>query len=167
MKIPIFVSCPTALNSEQQKSYQIILEELDRFGLEERRLGASDYPTELPLREVLVLARHCAGGVILGFEQIYVETGTLKRKTTKERLIENPVTLPTPWNHLEAGILFGLGLPLLVFRENGVTGGVFDYGVTDAFVHKMPPADMSAEERLPLSAVFMKWQAKVREYYYR
>jgi hypothetical protein len=49
MKTPIFVSCPTALNSEQQKSYQIILEELDRFGLEERRLGSSDYPTELPL----------------------------------------------------------------------------------------------------------------------
>src|SRR5437660_3411049 len=40
-----------------------------RFNLEPRAPGRSDYPTELPLREVLLVARHCSGGVILGFEQ--------------------------------------------------------------------------------------------------
>ena len=72
MKIPVFVSCPTTLREEKQLGRKIILDELDRLELEPRALGASDYPTDLPLREVYVLAKHCAGGVILGFEQIQV-----------------------------------------------------------------------------------------------
>jgi len=167
MKIPIFVSRPTTLNPTQEGSYQVISSELERFGLEERRLGGSDYATELPLREVLVLARHCAGGVVLGFEQLYVLAGARKRGTSREQAIEAPLSIPTPWNNLEAGILFGLGVPLLVFREEGVSDGVFDHGVTDAFVHRMPPPDISDMDRASLSSVFMKWQAKVREYYYR
>jgi len=42
----------------------MILRELERANLEPRALGRDDYPTELPLREVLMLARHCSGGVI-------------------------------------------------------------------------------------------------------
>jgi hypothetical protein len=68
MKIPVFVSLPTMLNDDQDAARKLILRELDRNGLEARSLGRSDYPTELPLREVLTIARHCAGGVILGFQ---------------------------------------------------------------------------------------------------
>jgi hypothetical protein len=167
MKIPIFVSCPTNLNLDQERSQKIILQELSRANLEPRALGRSDYPTELPLREVLILARHCAGGVILGFEQFHAETGTWKRGTTGLQRIDKPVPFPTAWNYLEAGILFSLGLPLLVFREEGITGGVFDNGVTDVFVHPMPVAGMSASKKKGLTAVFQKWQAGVRTQYYR
>ena len=167
MKIPVFVSSPTTLSRAQEASLQIILAELKQLGLEERILGKSDYPTELPLREVLVIARHCAGGVILGFQQLHVESGTMKRGSAKEQTIAGPLIVPTPWNHLEAGILFGLELPLLVFKEDGVTGGVFDHGVTEAFVHDMPRSDISDSERAALSSVFMKWQGRVREHYYR
>src|SRR5881227_287873 len=81
MKIPVFVSRPTTLNEAQTSSYEIILEELDRLGLEARRLGDSDYPSEFPLREVYVLAKHCSGGVILGFEQIFLASGISERGT--------------------------------------------------------------------------------------
>ena len=145
----------------------LLTDELDRYGLEERRLGSSDYPTDLPLHEVLVLAKHCAGGLILGFEQTRVEVGVSKAGTDKERRVATPVGFPTPWNHLEAGILFGLGLPLLVFRESSIEGGIFDPGVTDVFIHRMPSAPPSASERAGIAAVFLKWQGKVREIYYR
>ncbi|MBI4788599.1 MAG: hypothetical protein HY782_16325 [Chloroflexi bacterium] len=167
MRIPIFVSRPTTLNPKQHAAYKIILEELERFGMEERRLGGSDYPTELPLKEVLVLARHCAGGIILGFEQLCVQSGIRKRGTPREQNLERPIAIPTAWNNLEAGILFGLQLPLLVFKEEDISDGVFDPGVSDAFIHRMPDAEMAVEERMALSSVFMKWQAKVRELYYR
>jgi len=29
-------------------------------------------------------------------------------------------------------------LPLLIFRERGISGDVFDHGVTDVFVHDIP-----------------------------
>ena len=168
MKIPVFVSRPTTLNEAQTSSYEIILEELDRLGLEARRLGDSDYPSEFPLREVYVLAKHCSGGVILGFEQVFLASGISKRGTGQDS--EKSLTslsFPSPWNQLEAGILFSLGVPLLVFKEETISGGVFDLGVSDVFIHRMPYAKMPPAERAAVAAVFLKWQARVSLLYYQ
>ena len=71
------------------------------------------------------------------------------------------ILFPTPWNHIEAGILFGLKLPLLVFREDGIRGGIFDDGVKDAFVHLRPKPRMTKVAREALRSVFIKWQSEV------
>ena len=167
MKIPVFVSCPTSLNATQNAARRRVLAELEKLALEPRALGRTDYPTDYPLREVAVIAKHCSGGVILGFEQFQATAGIRKRGTKDQSSIKTAVHFPTSWNHLEAGILFGLKLPLLVFKEPGIEGGVFDTGVTDAFVHTMPESSMSRDKREAFTAVFLKWQAKVREHYYR
>ena len=133
-KIPVFVSAPTALSPDQQKSYQTITRVLDRENLERRALGATDYPMEYPLKEVYLIARHCSGAVILGFSQSIAQRLIVKPGTKSERKVEK-VKMPTPWNHLEAGIMFSLRLPLMVFREDGISGGVFDDGVTDVFIN--------------------------------
>jgi len=169
MKIPVFVSCPTALNPAQEAARAVLIQFLDELNLEPRALGRSDYPSELPLREVLVIARHCAGGLVLGFEQFQATSGTWKCgvEGSERRLSPNDaVSFPTPWNHLEVGILFGLGLPLLIFRESTISGGVFDNGVTDVFIHKMPDANISAKEKGSLKEVFLKWHGKVSTQYY-
>ena len=166
MKIPVFVSCPTSLSKEQNASRKILLRELDHLMFEPRALGRSDYPTDLPLREVYVVATHCSGGVILGFEQALCSSVVQKRGTKEQKTVKS-VSFPSSWNHLEAGILYSLGLPLLVFKEDGISGGVFDLGVTDVFVHKMPKPNISKQSRESLFEVFLKWQARVREHYYR
>lgn len=166
MDIPVFVSCPTGLSDDQNAARAIVLRQLKRFNLEPRALGRSDYPTELPLREVLLLARHCSGGLILGFEQYRSLKGLRKPGTAEEQQHDARVSIPTPWNHLEAGILFGLRLPILIFREKEIGGGVFDPGVSDVFIHEMPlPADTRAR-KTALGDVFLKWQAEVRRHYY-
>jgi hypothetical protein len=167
MKIPVFVSCPSTLSKRQESSRKLILRELERANLEARALGRSDYPTVLPLREVLQLAKHCSGGVILGFEQILLKSGTSKRGTPQSKALTSPLALPSPWNQLEAGILYSLGLPILVFKEDGISGGVFDPGVSDVFIHPMPKSPLSTSERKALSDVFQKWQACVRSHYYQ
>ncbi len=176
MKIPVFVSCPTSLNPVQEDARKTILRFLDDFDLELRALGRSDYPSELPLREVLVIARHCAGGVILGFEQFRATAGAWNPGRTEEPRKERPlkpdehVSFPTPWNQLEAGVLFGLGLPMLIFTEclgdRCISGGVFDKGVTDVFVNKVPTATLQRDEEAALKHVFLKWHARVSSRYY-
>src|SRR5262245_49409629 len=156
LKIPVFVSCPTSLSPAQEGCRRVVLRELDRQNLEPRALGRSDYPTDLPLREVYLLAKHCSGGVVLGFEQYLSGEGLWKRGTPEERPSSDAVPFPSSWNHLEAGVLYSLGLPLLVFAEQGVTGGVFDPGVTDVFVHHMPSPEMKSASRQALQAVFQK-----------
>jgi hypothetical protein len=169
MKIPVFVSCPTSLSARQEGSRAALIKFLDDLNLEPRALGRSDYPAEFPLREVVVIAHHCAGGLILGFEQFQATAGTWKRGTKEARKVaaKGSVSFPTAWNHLEAGILFGLGLPILIFREEGISGGVFDNGVTDVFVHKMPAARPSSADQDSLKEVFLKWHARVSARYYK
>lgn len=167
MKIPVFVSGPSHLNPQQNAARDLVIDELDRLQLEPRAIGRSDYPTDLPLREVMILAKHCSGGIILGFEQVWVDSGVGRRGAGDDYETELVgVAYPTPWNQLEAGILFALGLPVLVFREESISGGVFDEGVTDVFVHRLPDPKLSETNRDALSAVMLKWQAKVRSYYY-
>ena len=167
MKIPVFVSCPTTLSASQERSRSSIVSFLDKLNLEPRALGRSDYPSDLPLREVLVIARHCAGGLILGFEQFRSTAGTWKRDTKEERrLVKTCASFPSPWNQLEAGILFGLGLPLLIFRESSITGGIFDNGVTDVFIHKMTDEKLDVENKESLKEVFLKWHGKVSAQYF-
>jgi hypothetical protein len=68
-KIPVFVSAPTDLNKEQQLSFDRIGWLLEKENFDARALGRSDYPTDYPLKEVVMIARRCAGGVILGYSQ--------------------------------------------------------------------------------------------------
>ena len=168
MKIPVFVSCPTQLNPQQQQSRNVVVKLLDELQLEPRALGRSDYPKDCPLKEVYVVARHCSGGVILGFEQFFTKSGTWKRGTKEEKSLSarKPVAFPTPWSQLETGILFGLKLPLLIFREQYVSGGVFDVGTTEVFIHPMPPPKASPKKYDELKQVFLKWHAEVSRHYY-
>ena len=167
MRIPVFVSAPTSPNPAQEGSHKRITSLLTRQGFEPRALGRREYPVDFPLREVAVIARHCSGGVILGFEQFRSLKGIRKPGTEEESLVEEPTGFPTPWNQLEAGILFGLRLSLLIFRDESVTGGVFDRGVTDVFVHDMPSAKPTPAQKHELEELVRRWGNRVREHYYR
>lgn len=168
MKIPVFVSSPTKLNDKQQKVRLAIFAVLDAYGLEPRALGQSDYPTRLPLREVLTIAKRCAGAIILGFEQHFAPSIEIRRGCAIGHGggTDNDVCYPTPWNQLEAGILYALGMPQLVFRDDGISGGIFDNGVLDVFVHSMPRLDAAGKIEQSVYEVFLKWQADVRRFYY-
>jgi hypothetical protein len=169
MRIPVFVSSPTVLSNGQTRSRDRIVRELARLQLEPRALGRTDYPSDSPLREVLVIAKHCSGGMILGFRQFVATAGMFKPGTKEQKRLGRSAShyFPSPWNHLEAGILFGLQLPLLIFREEPLRGGVFDEGVTDVFIHSMPPGNLSGANLEAFREVLLKWSAKVREHYYR
>lgn len=163
-KIPVFISCPTTLNKKQNELRKFLINLLEDLNMEPRALGRSDYPKDYPLKEVAIIAKRCSGGIILGFEQIRVEKGIIKAGTPDEKEIAGEVKLPTPWNHIEAGILFGLRLPLLIFKENGIQGGIFDYGISDAFVHTFPDA-LVKEKKEAIKQVVQKWFAEVSVHY--
>ena len=168
MLIPVFVSVPTRLSDKQDMAHRLILRELGHHGVEARTLGQTDYPTSFPLREVLTLAKHCSGGMILGFSQFEATAGAWKKDTPFEVAVDSNKTaqFSTPWNQLEAGILFALDVPLLVFRESAVSGGIFDPGVTDLYVHPMPTPDQEYNENKALRAVLQRWTSQVRAHYY-
>ncbi|MEO8960656.1 MAG: hypothetical protein ABI325_02160 [Ginsengibacter sp.] len=159
-KIPVFISCPTSLNKKQNDLRNFLINILDELNIEPRALGRSDYPKDYPLKEVAIIAKRCSGGIILGFEQLRFENSISKFGTKEVKNIQTLTLLPSPWNHIEAGILFGLRLPLLIFRQSGVSGGVFDYGITDAFVNTFPEK-LTPQKKNEITQVVQKWFAEV------
>ena len=164
-KIPVFVSCPTTLNDQQNEKRRVIIDIIEDLNIEPRALGRSDYPKDFPLKEVAIIAKKCSGGIILGFEQLRVHNGIVKFGTDEERPVDSLMLLPSPWNQIEAGILFGLKLPLLIFKEHNVTGGVFDHGITDVFVHTFA-SDVSKIKKDEIKQVIQKWFARVSFLHY-
>jgi hypothetical protein len=170
MKIPVFVSAPSDLNEEQQLSFDCIGRLLNKENLEARALGRSDYPTDYPLKEVVMIARRCAGGVILGYSQsiapvLKIKPGVPPKEGEKPRKNAKDVKFPTPWNQLEAGILFSLRLPLIVFREEGISGGIFDLGSSDVFIISLPLGEISEKKEEQIVFSLQNWAARVREHY--
>lgn len=163
-RIPVFISCPTTLNKRQNDLRKFIISSLEDLNIESRALGRSDYPKDYPLKEVAIIAKRCSGGIILGFEQIRVSEGKIKAGTNAEKEIGSVMQFPTPWNHIEAGILFGLKLPLLIFKEEGISGGVFDNGISDVFVHTFP-SKLDEKKKNELKQVIQKWFAEVSVLY--
>ena len=155
------------------------------MGLAPRTVGSTDRGMYNPLHEVRTLARHCAGGIILGYTQITakVATGLAAREGPDGTvtILSTPIrrySAATPWNQLETGILFGLALPLFVLREDGITGGIFDEGASDVLVHPMPmpsnhwnasePDNLQhARAQEGFEAALLRWQGLVRAHYYR
>jgi hypothetical protein len=166
MRIPVFVSCPSDLSPAQEEAALVIKKMIDKNKLVWRALGRSDYSYKLPLTEVLGMVRHCSGGIILGFKQFVAPSGVFKPGTPEERRVDSPVVLPTPWNHLEAGILFNQKVPILIFKEEGIGGGVFDIGTPDVFIQKMPAPPLSAQAEDDLEALFQNWASDVKKHYY-
>lgn len=131
----IFLSRPTAATTQQEAFSRELNALLEGEGVVAHTLGITEYPSKAPLGEVLDLLRRCDGALVLGLAQVNVETGVSKQGTTREARIDGS-RFGTPWNQIEAGMAFALGLPLLLIRESGVTGGVFDAGSSDRFVHQ-------------------------------
>src|SRR5437016_1973720 len=118
LRIPVFVSCPSALRPAQKASEQIILDHLEKNKLQWRALGQPDYSRKLPLAEVVGMIKHCSGGVVLGFEQFEANNVEYRRGVKgQSKKLPGKTHFPTPWNQLEAGILFSHHLPILVFHE--------------------------------------------------
>ena len=107
MLIPVFVSMPNRLSDKQSAAQQLIFGELGHHGIEARTLELTDYPTSFPLREVLTLAKHCSGGLILGFSQFEATAGMWKKGSPFAAKVgkDKPVQFPTPWKAETASIM--------------------------------------------------------------
>ena len=53
-----------------------------------------------------------------------------------------------------------------MFREANVSSGIFELGASDLF-NQMPSPETWAANQDDIEAVFLMWQARVRDHYYR
>lgn len=131
MAINIFLSRPTVISKKFETQYTAFEAYLRRKGYKVLRLGADQFTMDAPLKGVMDLMKTCSGAIILGYPQ-YEVTAALSKAAIPEHRIS--AVFPTPWNQIEGTLAFKQRIPVLVVAHEGVTGGIFDYGVTGQYV---------------------------------
>lgn len=159
MNKSIFVSKPNSLSEAQTEFCARFFQLLSDRGFTPRTLGQTDFPNESPLNAVRTVLNECSGAIVLGLRQTFVEVGLHKAHTRHESPLRG-CYFPTSWNQIEGGMAFTLGLPLLILKEEGVAGGIFEVGSTDRFIHQ---ADLNADyfKSDRFLQPFNAWQSEV------
>lgn len=161
------MSTPTSLSDRQETVRTWIVNLIRELDLEPRSIGVTDFTGEAPLKEAALLARSCYGGVILGFS-LYKSDLIVKKPHANEPAQLRNVSFPTPWNHLEAGLLFALRRPIVVFKEAGVEqSGIFGLGESGLFVHTLPSPDDFDVAYIRTKQVLNSWAVSVLDEYKR
>jgi Pentapeptide repeats (9 copies)/Pentapeptide repeats (8 copies) len=119
----VFLSQSAVLTAEQQAIVDRVAHLIEEDA-EVVRLHREDYPASGSLAEIRRLMGSCSAVVILGLPQLHVAHGTLRAGTT-EQIAVRDASIATPWNQIEAGMAFALGMPMLVVRSQLGDEGVF------------------------------------------
>lgn len=132
-------------------------------------MGVGDYDTEVPLASIRRIMLECNGVLVLALRRYRVDQGATvfqdKQGVTQERDISGSY-ITSPWCHLEAGMGFQLGLPVLAFRESGVIAdGVLEHGVMASY---MPEISLDGDvdrflESQEWRQLINRFEADVRE----
>ena len=168
MNIPVFISVGSRLTAHQQGIYEFFCEQMETiFDLDPRTVGKTDLAMRPPLNEVLALAQHCAGALILGFEEFQIKEG---KRASKSEVPDSKNDLTgtawsTPWNQIEAGICKALRLPMMIFAE-GVSGGIFEVGSSDLFIQRLPNIEDFEKNKKSINATITNWSGAVQRFYY-
>jgi len=130
-----------------------------RVGCNTHRLGADQFTMDSPLTGVMNLIKTCQAAIILGYPQ-YKVTAVLSKAGKHQQQIS--VVFPTPWNHIEATLAFNQRVPVLVIAHEGVSGGIFDCGVTGEYVHttKLNRKDWHKEKGF--QGIFQEWKKRIK-----
>ena len=152
----IFLSRPTWVSPDFSAGLEGFTSFLKSIGLNPRTLGATDYPHQSPLDEVIRIMDECEAAIILGYPQIEITSGTLKNKPLK-----SPSFLGTEWNHIEAALAYSKKLPLLVIHHQDVSRGIFDRGTLNSFVHEIDLRDSAWCLKEGISGAVKSWKERI------
>ena len=154
----VFVSRPSAVTRPQRELEKAWLTGLAGFGFAPMMLLRDDYASN-PWAQLRHAVSAAQGALILGFRQLRVDRGEWRPDTLDAREVEG--WLPTPWNHVEAGLAIMLGIPVLVVPEDGIVEGVFSSDTWGSGVHAAT-MDLWASPAAPADPSLRAWVLAVR-----
>jgi hypothetical protein len=112
----VFLSSPSVVDASHRAVQELIVGALRDRGASVKRIERHEYSPSSPFGLVVSTMRECWGVVVVGLGQLQVKEACLRPGTAEQQVIRD-LSLPTPWNQIEAGMAVALGLPLLVVSD--------------------------------------------------
>ncbi|WP_197073658.1 hypothetical protein NYE80_07640 [Paenibacillus sp. FSL H7-0357] len=126
----------------------------------------TDYDMDAPLTAIRRLMLESNGIITIAFRRAFIEKGIGKPNgdigQDSYDISNNWMT--SPYSHIEPAMAFQIGLPILIFREDGVIAeGILEQGVTGLY---MPEFNLDKQinyfDTLEWTQVIGKWEGHVR-----
>ncbi|MGF7039719.1 hypothetical protein [Mucilaginibacter lappiensis] len=132
----IFISHPTPFNEQQEKFLVLLESKLANAQLNPVNLGKKNWSYRNPMKPIKDIMRTCKGAVIIGLERFHSYIGYEFEHSGREKEYVHRYE-STPWIHIEAGMAYQKGLPLLILKEDRVhESGILDPISSDYFIFK-------------------------------
>lgn len=157
--LDIFVSVGGTANEEQEAFVRAVEDRLRSEGLVPHTVGRNTFGSDAPLKTIMELLDKCHGTVVIALERVYFPNGTEMRNGPREKQLKE-ISLPTPWNQIEAALSYGRGLPLFVIVAHEIKSeGLLEYGY-DWYVQRVTPIAASLHSN-EFNGVLASWKQKI------
>lgn len=132
--INVFISHPTPYNESQAAFLLLIKEELLKYGLNGINLGTNNWNYIKPLKPIKEMMSTCRGAIVVGLERHNSYIGYDKEHSMhKKELIHKYSS--SAWIHIEGGMAYQAGLPLLILKEEQVfPEGILDPNNSESYI---------------------------------
>lgn len=173
-KVLVFLSRPNPFIDCHEYFIKKLQEQFDKYNIETVTLQADDYDLTDSLNYLKGMIRQCYGIAIIGFKQIFIDSGSKKKggKAHSHFFYSDEIdisgeALTSPFCHIEGTIGLLNDLPLLIINENGVREeGIIKGG---KFCTKTQKFDLSNidnffDDKIVEQQIAV-WAGKVIEYY--
>jgi hypothetical protein len=157
----VFISKGSNATNRQREYIDAVLDTLRLVGLNPRIMNENEWSHSQPLKAIKRIIRECDGIVVIAFTRTRYDKGIEVRSEDNKEL--NNISLPTPWNHIEAAIAYTFDLPILVIAENGLKSeGLIERGYDwQVYWSNWSPADVKSES---FKGFLNSWKTDVTEY---
>jgi hypothetical protein len=161
MENKVFISKGSAATRKQIEYIDAVLNTLRLVGLNPRIMNENEWSYSQPLKAIKKIIRECDGIVVIAFTRTRYDKGIEIRRDDNKEL--SNISLPTPWNHIEAAIAYAFGLPVLVIAENSLKSeGLIESGYDwQVYWSNWSPADVKSES---FKGFLNSWRIDVIEY---
>lgn len=154
---PIFISALTPHNLDQAVFIDMLADHLPELGLRGVRLTGNLYNMLSPLERARKVIGACRGAIILGLERSHA-VFVVDKENSEHHGESTHRRYTTSWSHLEAGIAYGLGLPMFVAcQDNIFSDGVFDRKYNTFQVHSFTTLNIPSREFTRLLREIREW----------
>jgi hypothetical protein len=130
-------------------------------GLAPWTLGRGEYDYRNPMRAIREAMLSCRGAAIIGLGRRFSPV-SIDRFGSPRAERKKGTWTATPWNQLEAGMAYQLGLPLLILKDRAIIAeGILDQAISGFLVFEF---DLEAEAKglsQQLRATIARWSHDV------
>lgn len=170
MNISVFLSYPQPHLKKQEDFINAIKKELSNRGFCARTLGVTDYDVDEPLVAIRRLMLESNGILTVAFKRTQIKNGIIRpnREIGGETCSIDDEWLTSPYCQIEPAMAFQIGLPILIFREQGVIqDGILEKGVIGTYLPEFD-LDETIEEyfsKQEWKQLIDKWDRYVKNVY--